>query len=160
MKVQIIGERNCPAYKLALCIISARGHMVVDSADGADLAVAPLLTEILTPEELSKPRLGTLIFHPSPLPYGRGCASIKWAYRRHEPITAATWMWADAGIDTGDICEMEIVKIDHNIRPRDFYEVDMLPALGRTLTRALEGCEAGRPRHIPQVAKYATFDKA
>ena len=21
-------------------------------------------------------------------------------------------------------------------------------------------CEAGRPRHIPQVAKYATFDKA
>ena len=49
--------------------------------------------------------IGTLIFHPSPLPYGRGASSLKWAYRRGEPITAATWLWADSGYDTGDICE-------------------------------------------------------
>ena len=46
------------------------------------------------------------------------------------------------------------------LAPRDFYAVDMLPALERTLDRALEGIEAGRPRHIPQVERYATYDRA
>ena len=47
-----------------------------------DVAIAPLLTEKIDARELSEPELGTLIFHPSPLPYGRGASSIRWAYRR------------------------------------------------------------------------------
>ena len=73
------------------------------------MAIAPLLTRKLGSEELSAPLAGTLIFHPSPLPYGRGASSIRWAYRRHEPITAATWFWANDELDGGDICEQEIV---------------------------------------------------
>lgn len=44
-----------------------------------DTAIAPLLTKKVSNEELAKPNLGTLIFHPSPLPYGRGASSIRWA---------------------------------------------------------------------------------
>ena len=115
--------------------------------------------EKIPEDELKEPLFGTLIFHPSPLPYGRGASSIKWAYKRHEPITAATWFWADSGFDTGDICEQEIVKIDYDLRPRDFYEQHIIPAMLRTLERCLNGISNGFQRRIPQVEMYATFDK-
>ena len=103
--------------------------------------------------------MGTLIFHPSPLPYGRGASSIRWAYRRKEPIAAATWFWADNGLDTGDICEQEIIKIDYSLRPREFYEQEIIPAMRRTLERCLNNLQMGIKRRVPQVEKYATFDK-
>ncbi len=159
MKIRIIGKKDCAAYERAAAVVKGRGHEIVADDAPSDLAIAPWLTDILTWEKIYEPKYGTLIFHPSPLPYGRGCAAIKFAYKRREPITAATWLWANIGIDCGDVCEQEIIKIDHTLSPRDFYAVDMLPALERTLGRALEGVEAGRPRHIPQVERYATYDR-
>lgn len=156
--VDIIGQKDCPAYREALRVVRECGCKIGNGCEIADVAIAPLLTEKISEEVISRPYFGTLIFHPSPLPYGRGAASIKWAYKRHEPITAATWFWADKGLDTGDICEQEIVKIDYELRPREFYEREMLPAMARTLERCLKGLQIGRPRKIPQVEKYATFD--
>ncbi|MEI3572753.1 MAG: hypothetical protein V8Q38_04900 [Alistipes putredinis] len=86
-------------------------------------------------------------------------SSIRWAYRRQEPITAATWFWADSGLDTGDICEQEIVKIDYNLQPREFYEQEIIPAMQRTLKRSLNDLQKGIKRRVPQIEKYATFDK-
>ena len=34
-------------------------------------------------------------------PHGRGASSIKWAYKRKEPVTAATWFWANDGKAAG-----------------------------------------------------------
>ena len=105
--VEIIGKRDCAAYKAAETIIRECGCKISCGELIPDVAVAPLLTQKISENEIARPYHGTLIFHPSPLPYGRGAESIKWAYRRHEPITAATWFWADNGLDTGDICEQE-----------------------------------------------------
>lgn len=158
MKIKILGDSTTPAYQLAKSVCVRHGHKVC--FDGIpDLAIAPLLTEKIGTDEINEPLLGTLIFHPSPLPYGRGAASIKWAYKRSEPITAATWFWADAGLDTGAICEQEIVKIDFDKRPRDFYESDMLPSMARTLERCLKMLQMGFKREIPQIEKYSSFDK-
>lgn len=160
MVVRILGDENTAAFAAAKAVIESLGHTVDDgSFFFVNLAVAPLLTRIVSEEELNEPIYGTLIFHPSPLPYGRGASAIKYAYRRQEPITAATWFWADKGIDTGDICEMEIVKIDHSIRPREFYERDIIPALCRTLGRALVDISRGIVRRVPQVEQFATYDK-
>lgn len=156
--VDIIGEKDCPAYKLAQKVVRSCGFKICRENMVADVAIAPLLQHKISVETIRKPFWGTLIFHPSPLPYGRGAASIKWAYRRQEPITAATWFWADEGLDTGDICEQEIVKIDYGLSPREFYLQEMLPAMGRTLERCLKNLAVGRPRKIPQVERYATFD--
>jgi methionyl-tRNA formyltransferase len=101
---------------------------------------------------------GTLVFHPSPLPYGRGASAIRWAYRRREPVTAATWFWANELFDAGDICEQEIIKIDYNLSPRKFYKQDILPAMVRTLERAMKALASGHKRTIPQIEKYASFD--
>lgn len=159
MVVKIYGSETTPAYEAAKALVERSGHTVTDVTCMADLAIAPLLTEILPAEALGVPAHGTLIFHPSPLPYGRGASAIKYAYKRQEPITAATWFWADSGIDTGDICEQEIVRVDYSLRPREFYAQDILPAMLRTLERALKSIAEGHIRKVPQVEKYSTYDK-
>lgn len=156
MRVAVLGDENAAATLAAVDMIRGRGHTMTH--DQPDIAIAPLLTRILSREELTAPRLGTLIFHPSPLPYGRGASAIRWAYNRREPVTAATWFWANQGIDAGDICEQEILTIDHTKRPREFYDVHVLPAMLRTLERALTNIERGYIRRVPQVEQYATYD--
>jgi methionyl-tRNA formyltransferase len=158
MKISILGNKESKAFQLTEELIKRTGHTIT-GLEHSHLAVAPLLTEIVPYYKLKVPIHGTLIFHPSPLPYGRGAASIKHAYKRREPITAAAWFWANDGkVDSGDICEMEIVKIDHSLRPREFYELHVLPAMLRTLERGLSAIEKGIIRRIPQVEDYSSFD--
>jgi methionyl-tRNA formyltransferase len=134
------------------------GHNIVVDPAAADVAIAPLLTEIMPVSRLALPKYGTLIFHPSPLPFGRGASAIKWAYKRGDKITAASWFWADAGIDTGPICEQEIIAIDHDLRPREFYERHIIPAMLRTLKRCLNCLSIGLKREIEQVEQYSTYE--
>jgi methionyl-tRNA formyltransferase len=159
MRVKLLGDESSVAYKEAALLVGRLGLDSVGDAATADVAIAPLLTEILKPEQLTRPKYGTLIFHPSPLPYGRGAAAIRWAYKRQEPITAATWFWADKGIDSGAICEQEIVRIDYSLRPREFYERHIIPAMLRTLKRALNSLSIGLKREVEQVDEYATYDR-
>jgi formyltetrahydrofolate dehydrogenase len=156
MIIKILGEKNTPAYQLAKMTVTRCGHTVADTI--VDLAIAPFLKKKISVEDFQGPAFGTLIFHPSPLPYGRGADAIRWAYRRKEPVTAATWFWATEKLDAGDICEMEIVKMNFNLRPRDFYEQDILPAMARTLERCLNAIQIGIIRRIKQVERYATYD--
>lgn len=157
MIVRVLGERNSAAYSEAVKAITETGHRVHVSGK-YDIAIAPLLTKKIDIDEYRSSIYGVLIFHPSPLPYGRGPSALKWAYKRIEPITAATWFWANDSYDSGDICEMEIVKIDHGTKPRDFYVKHIVPALGRTLRRALSAMGAGLIRRIPQIEAYSTYD--
>ena len=157
MRINILGNPGTLAYTACWQLIVERNHCM--TADDPHLSIAPLLTRILGLEEINAPLLGTLIFHPSPLPYGRGASAIKYAYNRKEPITAATWFWADSGIDSGDICEQEIIRIDHTRRPREFYEQYVIPAMVRTLDRALESIEQGLIRRVPQQHEHASYDR-
>lgn len=159
LKVKILGNSSEKAYVEAERLVSVLGCTIVEDSADADVAIAPLLHEKLTEEQIHEPVFGTLIFHPSPLPYGRGASAIKWAYKRREPITAATWFWADNGLDTGDVCEQEIVKIDYDLRPRDFYLQHVIPAMLRTLERSLKELSIGVKRRVPQVEQYASYDK-
>jgi len=158
MKIELLGNNSTEACKLTYCLLIGLGHKIVTRSNRPEIAVAPLLTDILSTEELFRPLHGTLIFHPSPLPYGRGASAIRWAYRRKEPVTAATWFWANEKLDAGDICEQEIIKINYGLRPREFYEQDILPAMVRTLERAIKGIASGHKRVIPQIEKYASYD--
>lgn len=159
MVIEIYGNPDTLAYKVARQVILDLEHEITNGIDQLpDLAIAPLLTYKISPEELHKPRLGTLIFHPSPLPYGRGASAIKWAYRRKEPITAACWFWASDRMDAGDICEIEIVKIDYELSPREFYELHIIPALDRTLRRCIEALDYGFIHRVPQDHRYSSYD--
>jgi len=156
MKIKVLGDKYAPAVLNACRVVRRSGHCIVEN--DADLTVAPLLTQKISNKQISEARFGTLIFHPSPLPYGRGASSIKWAYRRKEPITAATWFWANDKLDAGDICEQEIVKIDYSMCPREFYHQHIIPAMCRTLERCLNSVSIGLKRQIKQIEEYATYD--
>lgn len=159
MVIKVIGESGTEAYNKAIEAIKELGHAIWDdSYYYCDLAIAPLATKKIPDSVLSEPLLGTLIFHPSPLPYGRGASSIRWAYKRHEPITAASWFWANGDFDAGDICESEIIKIDYSLSPREMYQRHVLPALIRTLKRSLINIEKGFIRRVPQVDEYSSYD--
>jgi methionyl-tRNA formyltransferase len=161
LRIKLLGNNTTIAYSMTLELIQKLGHTAISENDCVDmyhLAIAPLLTNKISEAELAEPIIGTLVFHPSPLPYGRGASAIKHAYKRNEPITASTWFWATSLLDAGDICESEIIKIDYSLRPRDFYNQHIIPALLRTLERALVDISNGYVRRIKQVEDYATYD--
>jgi methionyl-tRNA formyltransferase len=157
MRIAIIGERGI-AYDACHDLLTKLGHTVVGEIEGSDVAIAPLLQTKIDRCSASTPRYGTLIFHPSALPYGRGRNAIKASYRKGESISAATWFWASDGLDEGDICEQEIVRIDYRLRPRDFYATCILPAMVRTLGRAVSWLNMGIVRRVPQREENATYD--
>ena len=158
MRIAILGDNLTAAYVSARQMVIGLGHDIVTDPAAADVAIAPLLTEIIPVSRLSLPKYGTLIFHPSPLPFGRGASSLKWAFKRQDVITAATWFWADRGIDTGPICEQEIILIYHSLRPREYYEKHVIPAMLRTLKRCLNGLSIGLKREVEQVERYSTYE--
>ena len=158
MIVDILGDKNTRAYLRAEELVNLLGHTISDNHNIKHVAIAPLLTEKLSHERLCEPIYGTLIFHPSPLPYGRGSKSIRTAYNRKEPITAATWFWPNDRYDAGDICEQEVIKIDYSLSPREFYEEHIIPGMLRTLRRALNDLDRGIKRQVQQIEKYSSYD--
>jgi formyltetrahydrofolate dehydrogenase len=159
MIIKVLGDKNTIAHIKSSELVRNMGHVIdYGSHFVTDVQIAPLLTVKISEDEIYSPLHGTLIFHPSPLPYGRGASSIRWAYKRKEPITAATWFWANDNLDAGDICEQEIIKIDYNLSPKEFYESHIIPAMLRTLERCLKGLEKGIKREIKQIEDYATYD--
>jgi methionyl-tRNA formyltransferase len=73
---------------------------------------------------LELPRLGNLNLHASLLPKYRGAAPIQWAIANGEPVTGATTMRLDEGLDTGDI----LLQREMTLAP-DMSAVDVFPLL-------------------------------
>ena len=160
MKVYVYGINTLPTAPVVdRCIeeLERLDCRIVGTPDKADVAVAPFLQRKVVSDELRKPRFGTLIFHPSLLPRHRGRDAIRWAYHLDEKYTGATWFWADSGLDTGDICEQEVVRIGDK-RPRDFYEQDIIPVAVRLLRYAILDLKAGVVRRRPQNEAAATYE--
>lgn len=158
MRVFVYGDKALPIIDACLAELACRGVDMVANAEQADLAVAPLLTVKLSKEDLVAPSIGTLIFHPSLLPRHRGRDAIKWAYRLKETYTGATWFWADSGLDTGDICEMEVLAIDPVKPPREFYNRLVIPACVRMLGYIISDIQNGVIRRRPQQHEHATYE--
>lgn len=142
----------------ALCL--SKGLIQVDKPN-CDLAIAPYLRKKLPKRELSKPRLGTLIFHPSILPYHRGPDAIKWAVYSCERVSGITWFWADEDYDAGPVCEQEPVLLappEMGESPGRAYYTRFIPAGLRALDRALTGILSGNPRRVPQDEALASME--
>lgn len=157
MKIFVYFDEGEFCHECATLAFSLGFKMVQDPAD-ADVAIAPLLRRRLTDQEWSAPTHGTLIFHPSALPYRRGPDAIKHAIAARERVSAATWFWCNGKLDAGDICEQELVLLLRWELPRSAYEHRFKPAGLRALQRALAGVLNDNPRRIPQDEELATYD--
>ncbi|OJV18119.1 MAG: hypothetical protein BGO30_04005 [Bacteroidetes bacterium 41-46] len=158
MVIKLYGDLKEEAVCKSRELILSLGHAIDEGHFAVDMGVAPLLRQKVDEEEISQFKYGLLVFHPSLLPHRRGASAIKHTYLAGDPVTGATWFWANGKLDAGDICEMEVVRVNYFKTFRQFYQEDMVPALLRTLERSLRAIEAGHVRKVPQVEEYASYD--
>jgi len=138
----------------------ARGAgLVIESVQGSDVALAPLLRYKLSEEQWTTPRHGTLIFHPSMLPLNRGPDAVRWVVNNGERFTGATWFWCSGGMDAGDIWEQEMAAIPDACTAGRLYHHLLVPAALRCLSRGLTGLLSGYARRAPQDQAAATYFK-
>lgn len=130
---------------------------LVDNPSEAIVAIAPRLTRKLSPQEWNAPRYGTLIFHPSALPHRRGPDAIRWAVESGDRVSAATWFWCDGGLDTGPICEQEVVVLKPGESAGRAYHTRFIPAGIIALERALRGIASCVPKRIAQDEALASY---
>jgi len=161
MKVYVYprGDASAEAFQAA-CELVAReaGFALAETPEGADVAIAPMLSRKIPRSKYESPRYGTLVFHPSALPYRRGPDAIRHAVAAGERVSAATWFWCSDGLDEGDVCEQEVVVLRPGESAGRAYHTRFVPAGLRALRRALEGVLAGTPRRAPQDPSLATYD--
>lgn len=153
-------DNNCDFSAACERECVAAGLLPADEPHLASVAIAPLLRRRLQPSEWSAPVLGTLIFHPSALPYRRGPDAVRNAIAAGERVSAATWFWCTAGFDEGPVCEQEVVVLMPGESAGRAYHTRFVPAGIRALRRSLAGIAAGEPRRVPQDAGLATYDAA
>lgn len=144
--------------EMCIDVCEATGFARTSVPMEATFAIAPLLKRKLKPSEIIEPALGTLIFHPSILPYHRGPDAIRWAVAMGERVSGVTWFWADAGLDTGPICEQEPVVLAVGESAGRAYHTRFVPAGVRALRRAVEGIAADRPRRVAQESALSTYE--
>jgi methionyl-tRNA formyltransferase len=158
LKVYVYGSEEDPLVGESIALLQEKGVTRVDTPEEADVAIAPMLQKFLTKEQLDTPKYGTLIFHPSLLPRHRGRDAIRWASKNGEPYTWAAWFWADEGVDTGDICEMEALAIKPGASHVSFYMRKVMPSALKMLGWILEDLANGYVHRRPQDEKNATHE--
>ena len=121
-----------------------------------DVSVVVAYGQILRPEVLAVPALGSLNIHASLLPELRGAAPVHWAIIRGLETTGVTIMQMDAGLDSGPI----LYQVPEPIRPDEaMSDLGMrLAEIGaEALIEALALLEAGAVTPLPQDAERATY---
>lgn len=122
-----------------------------------DLCVTAAFGQILSVDNLSVPKLGTVNVHASLLPQYRGSAPINWAIIKGETVTGVTTMLTDKGMDTGDILLQKRFEIEPDISAGELTE--KLSVLGaELLIQTLKKIENGDcPREKQDESKMSYF---
>ena len=84
--------------------------------------------EILDKEFIKQFQLGVINFHPGDLPMYRGCSAPEWQIYEEKPVVC-TAHYLDEGIDTGDIIEKRVLKLDYHSYHR--MRASLYPAVAK-----------------------------
>jgi methionyl-tRNA formyltransferase len=122
----------------------------------ADISVVVAYGQILRPEVLAVPRLGSVNIHASLLPELRGAAPIQWAIVRGHAASGVTIMRMEAGLDSGPM----LLRVEEPIEPEESAgELGArLAEIGaEALVEALALMENGGIAETPQDHGRATY---
>ena len=134
---------------------AAAARAAIALAD-ADVMVVAAYGLILPQWVLDAPRLGCLNIHASLLPRWRGAAPIHRAIEAGDTETGITIMQMDAGLDTGDMLQVEKIAIAPTDSTATLH--DKLAALGgRMIVQTLRLAADGRLRATPQPAQGISY---
>lgn len=114
-----------------------------------DVIVVIAYGQILDKPILTLPRYGCVNIHASLLPKYRGAAPIQWAVIDGEEFSGVTTMQMDEGLDTGDMLDRCIVKIERDETGGSLFD-KLAKAGGELIVETLAKIEAGTSKPIPQ----------
>ncbi|MCL2446366.1 MAG: methionyl-tRNA formyltransferase [Oscillospiraceae bacterium] len=146
-------EHNIPVHQPATLRNEEAINLLRELAP--ELIVVVAYGKILPQAVLDIPPHGCINVHASLLPKYRGAGPIQWAVLNGERETGITTQQMDAGIDTGDILEMDKCAIADDITASELH--DGLSTLGAgTLMRTLAALQQGTLTRTPQDHTQAT----
>jgi methionyl-tRNA formyltransferase len=121
-----------------------------------DISVVVAFGQILRPEVLAVPRLGSVNIHASLLPELRGAAPIQWAIVRGFASSGVTIMRMEAGLDTGPM----LMRVEEPIEPEESAAElgTRLAEIGaEAVVEVLALLEGGEVEETPQDHARATY---
>jgi methionyl-tRNA formyltransferase len=101
-------------------------------------------------------RLGTLGYHPAPLPRFRGRAVIPWTILMDEEMSGSTLFWLDEGVDSGAIVAQRLFPISPEETARSLYDKHK-QELVHLVPEAVARIAAGNLSATPQDHALATI---
>ncbi len=123
-----------------------------------DAMVVIAFGQILPKSLLELPKYGCINIHASLLPKYRGAAPIQWAVINGDEETGITTMLMDVEMDTGDMLEKKVVRLNPDETGGSLF--DRLSLLGGDLILStLDKLEKGEITPQPQEHEKATYVK-
>ena len=124
----------------------------------ADVCVVAAFGQIIPASILHMKKYGCINVHASLLPKYRGAAPIQWAVINGDKETGITTMMMDVEMDTGDMLEKTVVKLNPDETGGSLF--DRLSLLGGSLILSTLGkLEKGEITPQPQDHEKATYVK-
>ena len=123
-----------------------------------DLQVMAFVTLFVPEEFLNIPTHGSIEYHPSLLPLGRGASAINWPIVQGEKETGLSIFWPDNGLDTGDVLLQKKTPISDTDTLGSVYFDRLFPMGVEAMMESVDLVKAGRAPRIKQDEKLATYE--
>jgi methionyl-tRNA formyltransferase len=123
-----------------------------------DLQVMAFVTLFVPEEFLNIPTFGSIQYHPSLLPNGRGASAINWPIIGGETETGLSIFWPDNGLDTGDVLLQKKTPISETDTLGSVYFDRLFPMGVEAMMESIDLVKAGKAPRIKQDENLATYE--
>src|SRR6516164_7322930 len=123
-----------------------------------DLQVMAFVTLFVPEEFLNIPTHGSIQYHPSLLPAGRGASAINWPIIQGETETGLSIFWPDNGLDTGDVLLQKKTPISDSDSLGSVYFDRLFPMGVEAMMESIDLVKAGKAPRIKQDESLATYE--
>ena len=123
-----------------------------------DLQVMAFVTLFVPEEFLNIPTHGSIQYHPSLLPVGRGASAINWPIINGEKETGLSIFWPDNGLDTGAVLLQKKTPISADDTLGTVYFDRLFPMGVEAMMESVDLVKAGKAPRIKQDERLATYE--
>src|SRR5438270_5855299 len=123
-----------------------------------DLQVMAFVTLFVPDDFLNIPTHGSIQYHPSLLPIGRGPSAINWPIIKGETETGLSIFWPDDGLDTGGVLLQKKTSINDTDTLGSVYFDRLFPMGVEAVLEAVDLVKAGKAPRIKQDEALATYE--
>src|SRR5919199_2417660 len=123
-----------------------------------DLQVMAFVTLFVPEDFLNIPTHGSIQYHPSLLPLGRGPSAINWPIIKGAAETGLSIFWPDNGLDTGDVLLQKKTPISDMDSLGSVYFDRLFPMGVEAMLESVDFVKAGKAPRIKQDHSQAPYE--